>query len=134
MPSPPTNQPTTSEAGDARVYFAAQRTLLAWIRTGIALMAFGFVVARFGLFLRELEKVRGTPVPNSGNVSAWTGTAIICVGVTLLLVAGLRFARFASEFKKGLPPRLPSIGVEISLALLMAAIGIGLAVYLAAAR
>ena len=39
---------------DPRVRFAAERTLLAWIRTGLALMGFGFVVARFGLFLREI--------------------------------------------------------------------------------
>jgi putative membrane protein len=36
-------------------YLAAERTLLAWIRTGLALMGFGFVVARFGLFLQQLE-------------------------------------------------------------------------------
>jgi len=36
-------------------YLAAERTLLAWIRTGLALMGFGFVVARFGLFLQQLQ-------------------------------------------------------------------------------
>jgi hypothetical protein len=45
---------------DPRIYMAAERTFLAWIRTGIAFMGFGFVVARFGLFLREiaLSKLR----------------------------------------------------------------------------
>jgi putative membrane protein len=38
---------------DPRVYFAAERTLLAWIRTGLALMGLGFAIARFGLFIRE---------------------------------------------------------------------------------
>ena len=122
------------EAGDTRVYFAAQRTLLAWIRTGIALMAFGFVVARFGLFLRELQKIRGPELPRSGSVSAWTGTVIICIGVSLLVIASVRFARFAAEFKRGRQPTLPSIRVEIALALVMAVIGAGLAVYLAVAR
>ncbi len=46
---------------DARIYMAAERTFLAWIRTGIALMGFGFVVARFGLFLRELTKRTALP-------------------------------------------------------------------------
>ena len=41
-------------------YLAAERTLLAWIRTGLALMGFGFVVARFGLFLQELQAVQKT--------------------------------------------------------------------------
>jgi putative membrane protein len=43
------------QRGDLRDYLAAERTLLPWIRTGLALMGFGFVVARFGLFLQELQ-------------------------------------------------------------------------------
>ena len=42
-----------------RDHAANERTLLTWIRTGIALMAFGFAIARFGLFLREIANVRG---------------------------------------------------------------------------
>jgi uncharacterized membrane protein YidH (DUF202 family) len=54
-------------AEDPRVRFAAERTLLAWIRTGLALMGFGFVVARFGLFLREIaEAHQATPVHSYG--------------------------------------------------------------------
>ena len=56
---------------DPRIYFAAERTMLAWIRTGLAMMGFGFVVARFGLFLRELAVARGETVPNvSGSLWA----------------------------------------------------------------
>jgi putative membrane protein len=43
---------TKDSSTDPRFYMAAERTFLAWIRTGIAFMGFGFVVARFGLFLR----------------------------------------------------------------------------------
>ena len=48
----------SNSSEDPRVRFAIERTLLAWVRTGLALMGFGFVVARFGLFLREIEAVR----------------------------------------------------------------------------
>jgi putative membrane protein len=46
------------DSRDLPTYLAEDRTFLAWIRTGIALMGFGFVVARFGLFLRELEAIK----------------------------------------------------------------------------
>ncbi|HET9869812.1 MAG TPA: DUF202 domain-containing protein, partial [bacterium] len=44
-----------STANDPRIYWAKERTFLAWLRTGLALMGFGFVVARFGLFLRMVR-------------------------------------------------------------------------------
>ena len=52
-----------SMLGDPRVFFAAERTLLAWVRTGLTIMAFGFVVARFGLFLRLLAAQQGKACP-----------------------------------------------------------------------
>ena len=59
----PTPEPEPDPALDPRIYFAAERTLLAWVRTGLALMGFGFVVARFGLFLRELFAIRAVTPP-----------------------------------------------------------------------
>jgi putative membrane protein len=60
-------------------YLAAERTLLAWLRTGLALMGFGFVVARFGLFLQELNVVQHTLSGQSYGLSLWFGTALIAV-------------------------------------------------------
>jgi len=53
---------------------ATERTLLAWIRTGLALMGFGFVVARFGLFLQQLQLVRGMSPTKVYGLSLWLGT------------------------------------------------------------
>jgi uncharacterized membrane protein YidH (DUF202 family) len=67
----------TQPVKDPRIYFAVERTLLAWIRTGLALMGFGFVVARFGLFLRELGSVAAHIPVRSSGFSLWTGTALV---------------------------------------------------------
>jgi putative membrane protein len=69
-------------------YLAAERTLLAWIRTGLAMMGFGFVVARFGLFLQQLEVVRNAQPAHSYGLSLWFGTALIAAGVCVSSLAG----------------------------------------------
>ena len=81
-----------SESGeDPRVYFAAERTMLAWLRTGIAVMAFGFVVARFGLFLRLLRAQGGADVGH--GVSPYLGAALVGLGiVATVLLTRVRIA------------------------------------------
>jgi putative membrane protein len=65
---------------DPRVPLAAERTFLAWIRTGLALMGFGFVVARFGLFLREMEAAQHIERHSGYGVSLWLGIALVVLG------------------------------------------------------
>ena len=68
-----------SELNDPRVFMAAERTLLAWNRTSLTLMAFGFAVERFGLFAHMLFSPPGAPIPRGG--SFWVGLAFIALGV-----------------------------------------------------
>lgn len=117
-------------AGDPRAYFAAQRTMLAWVRTGVALMGFGFVVARFGLFLRELAAAQGAGSPRPGLVSGWAGTALILIGVSVLGIGASRFASFERRFRTGSVPVPRSTVPELSIAGLLAATGLFLAIYL----
>src|SRR3954471_22409979 len=98
----PTNpdEPNPSAATDPRVTFAAERTLLAWVRTGLALMGFGFVVARFGLFLRELAAARDpatAPAGHPGRFSLWAGTGLVLIGV---LVNGLAAAEHVTRIRR----------------------------------
>jgi putative membrane protein len=100
---------------DPRVALAAERTLLAWIRTGIALMGFGFVVARFGLFLRELTAASAHINIGGSNASA-TGVALVGAGIVLNVWASVRHARMLGRLHRGerdvVGPRGPvSIGI-----------------------
>jgi uncharacterized membrane protein YidH (DUF202 family) len=64
---------------DPRVYFAAERTFLAWIRTGLALMGIGFAVSRFGLFLRQVTAAESHLPTNihATGLSLWSGVALL---------------------------------------------------------
>ena len=72
-----------SDINDPRVLFAAERTLLAWNRTSISLMAFGFVVERFGLFLQ----ISGRPETNffQRHISFLVGICFILLGIFVTL-------------------------------------------------
>jgi putative membrane protein len=51
---------------DLRDYLAEERTFLAWLRTGIGLMGFGFVAARFGLFVDQPHVVQSASGVQAG--------------------------------------------------------------------
>lgn len=73
---------------DLGVFLAAERTFLAWIRTGVSLMAFGFVVARFNLFLSEMAAITGT-VAIARGFSAWLGAGLAILGMAITAAAGV---------------------------------------------
>lgn len=85
-----------------RVHQANERTMLAWIRTGIALMAFGFAIARFGVFLRQVASVGQLDVqPQRGVGSAWVGAALVALGMLANLFATVRFAQIRRDIERG---------------------------------
>jgi putative membrane protein len=124
------------QPGDIRVYFAAERTMLAWVRTGVTLMGLGFVVARFGLFLREMASMSSTqshslpPSHMPTGLSVWMGSLLLVLGVVMNLHATLRFAAFSRRFRRGEAIHPPSLIAEFTVAALMALMGLLLAVYL----
>jgi putative membrane protein len=114
---------------DPRVYFAAERTLLAWVRTGITVIGLGFVVARFGLFLRLVAP--GQADVGRTGFSALLGVALALGGGVLTALAALQFGAFLRELK---PEELPRSRLTRSLALVLAfaisAVGLLLGIYL----
>ena len=86
-PAPPQG---TSRVRD---HLANERTLLSWVRLGLSAAGFGFVVARFGLFLRESSGQAASVHP--GRFTEWIGVALILLGPVIVIVAARRF--FATE-------------------------------------
>jgi uncharacterized protein (DUF302 family)/uncharacterized membrane protein YidH (DUF202 family) len=111
-------------------YLAAERTLLAWIRTGLALMGFGFVVARFGLFLQQLQLTQSANLGRSYGLSLWFGTALIAVGVFVNLSAGWNHVRLVRELDRGEASHSHSSHQTVAIAVLLALVGLAMAVYL----
>ena len=115
-------------ATDLRVYFAAERTLLAWVRTGLTLMAFGFVIARFGLFLRILHLEAGEA--SGSGLAPFLGAAMVWVGVAAIAGGSLQFQAFCRRLQLTERPPLSSLwfalGIAWALALTGALIGVAI--------
>ena len=119
---------TPDPATDLRVYFAAERTLLAWVRTAVTLMAFGFVIARFGLFLRlmHLEAAEGSSI----GVSPVVGAALVWVGVVALAGGALQFHAFCRRLQFPERPPMSAIWFVLGVAWTLALTGLLLGVAL----
>lgn len=119
-------------AGDPRAYLAVERTFLAWVRTGVALMGFGFVVARFGLFLHELAVEKLTVKDPHTGFSAPVGLALIGAGIVVTLVAAVRHHRHVRALDRGEFRRAFDTSFAYLVAGVLALIGLSVAIYLAA--
>jgi putative membrane protein len=113
---------------DPRVYFAAERTMLAWLRTGIAIMAFGFVVARFGLFLRLLHAQGGTPA--GPGLSPYLGGALVGLGVLATAGGAIQYQRFYRTLPPQDRPPSSSKGFVLALSWTLVLIGLVLGIVL----
>jgi putative membrane protein len=115
---------------DPRIYMAAERTFLAWIRTGLSMMGFGFVVARFGLFLRELGQAALDRQTQVTGFSMWAGTTMVLVGVVVNVVAAVQHMKVIRDLNAGVDITGKPSTAGVVLALLLAAAGLTMAAYL----
>ncbi len=111
---------------------ANERTFLAWVRTSIAVTAFGFLVERFDLFLAAIApttQVSKLAIHRSA-FGREAGLLLIAAGVAMVVLSAVRFARTAKEIDSG--EVVPGTGsrLDIALASLLALLGVALFFYL----
>jgi putative membrane protein len=119
-----------SDLNDPRVFFAAERTLMAWNRTGLTLMAFGFVLERFGLFLHVLRQDAGHAGHIGRDLSFWIGIAFISLALWVIGFSIVQFRRVLRTLKPvEIPARYCTWG-GIAMNLSVVVLGFALLAYL----
>jgi uncharacterized membrane protein YidH (DUF202 family) len=137
---------TTEDNGPARVrnrrvHFANERTFLAWIRTSIGIMAFGFVVEKFALFLKqaayylgaagmrgEVPHQGGAAGPPSPGYSSILGIALVALGAIMAFLAFIRYKKVERQIDEDV--YRPSVILDSLLTMSVLVIGIFLLIYL----
>jgi putative membrane protein len=115
---------------DPRVPLAAERTLLAWLRTGLAMTGFGFVIARLDLLDGRMA---GDPLGRAAGdarLSLWAGLTLVVLGAAVNVIAAVQHARFIARFNRGQPPRARAVSAGVIVAGLLTVLGLGLVAYL----
>jgi putative membrane protein len=116
-----------SELKDPRVFFAAERTLLAWSRTSITVMVFGFVVERFGLLAKLMLPSSRQFIDRSS--SFWIGLVFILFGVTLSIVSTIQYLRVLKTLKKEEVPEGYWLHLGVVTNIVLAVLGVLVAIY-----
>ena len=114
-------------------HLANERTFLAWVRTGVGIMAFGFVVEKFTFFMRQLtyyfskEGTTTLPLPHSGYSSIF-GILLVAFGAIMGLLAYVKYKKDEAHINKN--TFKPSSLLALLLTVAICVIGIFLAIYL----
>ncbi|HXX56784.1 MAG TPA: DUF202 domain-containing protein [Thermodesulfovibrionales bacterium] len=112
-----------------RVHMANERTFLAWIRTSIGIMAFGFVVERFALFVRQVAYFLGkeTAIPSQGY-SALLGISLVGLGAIMGVLSFVRYKKVEKQIDED--TYRPSFILDVLLTMTVLVVGIFLILYL----
>jgi|SRR3990172_84111 len=118
-----------SDLNDPRVFFAAERTLLAWNRTSLTLMAFGFVIERFGLFIHIMKPAICQECIEK-EISFIIGIAFVLLGAFVSVLAAFQYKRVLATLKAAEIPEKYLVNVGIFTNTIVAVLGIVLTIYL----
>jgi putative membrane protein len=127
-PSETNYRPLGSDSSNrARDHLANERTFLAWVRTGVAIIVFGFAIGRFAIAMRQFLQIQGRGSRTAGP-SVWFGTIAIIAGVLLTLAGLIRYRRTRDQLESGRFE--PARFIVDVVAIITALFGLALAGYL----
>jgi len=119
---------------------ANERTFLAWVRTGLAVVAFGFVIERLNLFVTALADTAHSETARrvwlhrlTTPLGRYDGLALIVAGIALMAIAGIRFARTAREIDDPEPRLTSDVRTQVALSAILALLAAAFSVYLVVA-
>ena len=117
----------TEDSSKATNHLANERTFLAWVRTSVAIVVFGFAIGRFAIALRQLTAFQGHPAKTTG-LSVWMGLISILAGVIMVIAGLARYRKTRALLEEG---KFEPAGFMVDLVTILTALfGLALAGYL----
>lgn len=115
---------------------ANERTFLAWVRTGIAVVAFGFVVEKFNLFVVTFARAAGIEEQArlkrlAGSLGRYEGLAFIIVGIAIIALATVRFVRTSALIDDPDTHSAKSVRAELIVSAALVVLIVGYSAYIA---
>lgn len=128
-----TEHKKSARVGNRRVHMANERTFLAWIRTSIGIMAFGFVLERFALFIKQMsfvlkESSMGNALPPTGGSSSIAGIFLVGLGSLMSILAFIRYKKIERQIDDDTYQPSPVLNILLTLSVL--SVGIFLVLHL----
>ena len=115
------------DSNRARDHLANERTFLAWVRTSVAIVVFGFAIGRFAIAMRQLTAFQGVASKTTG-LSVWMGMSSILAGVVMVVAGLARYRKVRAQLDQG---KFEPAGFIVDLVTILTALfGLALAGYL----